>query len=40
MDVTGYSYDPVEGKFFNRFGREVGSYTRKYGRLVICQSQF
>lgn len=35
MDVSGYSYNPITGKFFNRFGKEVGSYTRKYGRIMI-----
>lgn len=35
IDVTGYSYDPIKGLFYNRFGHEIGSYTRKYGRILI-----
>lgn len=35
IDITGLSYNPDIGKFYNRFGREVGSYTQKYGRLII-----
>ena len=29
---SNYTYQ-VDGKVFNRWGREVGSYTQKYGRL-------
>ena len=30
-----YSYLPETGEFFNRRGKKVGSYTKKYGRLVV-----
>lgn len=39
MKAINYSYNPETGKFFNRFGKEVGSYTRKYGRLFTKQGQ-
>lgn len=32
--LESYKYDPESGKFYNRHGKEVGSYTKKYGRLV------
>lgn len=28
-----YRYDPETGKFYNKRGKEVGSYTRVYGRI-------
>lgn len=39
VDVTGFSYNPITGKFYNRFSHEIGSYTRKYGRTYIDGKQ-
>jgi hypothetical protein len=30
-----YKYIPETGIFLNRYGKTVGSYTRKYGRICI-----
>lgn len=30
-----YSYLPETGEFFNKRGRRVGSYTKKYGRHLV-----
>lgn len=32
---SDYKYDPLTGKFYNLSGKEVGSYSRKYARLLI-----
>lgn len=32
--LESYKYDPNNGLFYNRHGKLVGSYTRKYGRLI------
>ena len=39
LDVTGYRYDPVTGLFFNSRGKEIGSYTQKYGRIPVKKTQ-
>jgi hypothetical protein len=28
----GFTYNPDTGKFYNPLGKEIGSYTQKYGR--------
>lgn len=38
-NVTGYSYNADTGIFTNRFGHEIGSYTQKYGRIIIDGKQ-
>lgn len=35
MDIEDFKYDPVSGKFYNKSGKEIGSYTRKYGRFFF-----
>lgn len=32
-ELTSFTYCKTTGKFFNKNGKEIGSYTRKYGRL-------
>jgi hypothetical protein len=34
MGLESYKYDPETGKFYNRHGKQIGSYTKKYGRIV------
>lgn len=36
----GIIYDPITGLFFNLRGQQVGSYTRKYGRICIKGKEY
>jgi len=35
MGFEGIKYDPETGKFFNKREKQIGSYTKKYGRISI-----
>ena len=37
--LESITYHPESGVFTNKFGRRIGSYTRKYGRLFVGGKQ-
>lgn len=40
MGLEDYIYNPLLGTFYNPKGKRIGSYTKKYGRLVYKGKEY